>query len=105
MEKGLAAAAANGAFVCVTDGANDTRFQRGEETGRVPTFVVDAVDTLGAGDIWHGAFALALAEGRGEREAIRFAAAAAALKCTAFGGRSAIPTRDQVEHFLMDHAA
>lgn len=65
-----------------------------------PAFVVETVDTLGAGDVWHGAFALALAEGRGEVEAIRFASAAAALKCTRFGGRDGAPGREEVERFL-----
>ena len=48
---------------------------------RVPAFPVTAVDTLGAGDVWHGAFALRLAEGADEIDAVRFACAAAALKC------------------------
>ncbi len=65
-----------------------------------PAFAVETVDTLGAGDVWHGAFALALAEGRDEVAAIRFASAAAAIKCTRFGGRDGAPTRDEVERFL-----
>jgi len=106
VEKGLAnVASENGAFVCVTDGANGTHFRHGDRSGHAQAFAVDAVDTLGAGDVWHGAFALALGEGRPEQDAIRFAAAAAALKCTQFGGRAAIPTREQVERFLMEHAA
>ena len=56
---------------------------------------------LGIAELWHlYAFALALAEGHGEPEAIRFASAAAALKCTRFGGRSGAPARDEVEYFL-----
>ena len=106
IERGLAAAAeTTGAFVCVTDGANGIHFRRGEDRGVSSSFPVKAVDTLGAGDVWHGAFALALAEGRGEAEAMRFASAAAAVKCTRFGGRAAIPNRAQVESFLMEHAA
>ena len=93
------------AFVCVTDGANGVHFRSGDKTGWLPSFQVDVVDTLGAGDVWHGAFALALAEGRGEVDAMRFASATAALKCTRFGGRAAIPGRAQVESFLMEHAA
>ncbi|MCG6857475.1 MAG: PfkB family carbohydrate kinase, partial [Salaquimonas sp.] len=92
------------AFVCVTDGANGVHYRRGDDTGWLPSYPVHAVDTLAAGDVWHGAFALALAEGRDEIEAIRFASAAAALKCTRFGGRAAIPDRAQVESFLMEHA-
>jgi sulfofructose kinase len=58
------------------------------------------VDTLGAGDVWHGAFALALAEGRPEPAAVRFASAAAALKVQRAGGRAGAPTRGELEAFL-----
>jgi sugar/nucleoside kinase (ribokinase family) len=63
-------------------------------------FPVQAVDTLGAGDVFHGAFALRLAEGGGLREVLRFAAAAAALKCTRHGGGQAAPHRIEVEELL-----
>ncbi|TYL84171.1 sugar kinase [Bradyrhizobium cytisi] len=68
-----------------------------EET---PAFPVEAVDTLGAGDVFHGTFTLRLAEGGGVREALRFAAAAAALKCTRHGGGLVAPQRIEVEEFL-----
>ena len=58
------------------------------------------VDTLGAGDVFHGAFALAIAEGGGIREAAQFSNAASALKCTRPGGRAGIPTRAEVEALL-----
>jgi sulfofructose kinase len=48
---------------------------------------------------------LALAEGQAEPAAIRFASAAAAIKCTRFGGRSGAPKRDEVEHFLAQAGA
>ena len=66
-------------------------------------FAVPVVDTLGAGDTWHGAFAVRLAEGADEAEAVRFASAAAALKCTRFGGRDGAPGRQDVEAFLRDN--
>ena len=69
------------AFVAVTDGANDVLWLADGELRQVPAFKVDVVDTLGAGDTFHGAFTLMLAEGKSEREAMRFSAAAAALKC------------------------
>lgn len=72
--------------------------------GLLPGFEVDVKDTLGAGDVWHGAFALRLAEGASEDEAMRFANAAAALKCTGFGGRKAAPDRSSVEAFLRKRA-
>jgi sulfofructose kinase len=49
-----------------------------------PAFPVRAHDTLAAGDVFHAGFALALAEGCAEERALRFASAAAALKCTRF---------------------
>src|SRR5215813_8577984 len=63
-------------------------------------FPVHTVDTLGAGDVFHGAFALAITEKQGLREALRFASAAAALKCTRFGGAFAAPQRLDVEELL-----
>ncbi len=88
-----------GTWVSVTDGANGT-WIAGTPHIRIPAFPVEVVDTLGAGDVWHGAFTLALAEGQGEEAAIRFASAAAALKCTRPGGREGAPTRAEVEDFL-----
>jgi sulfofructose kinase len=86
-------------FLAVTNGADDILWWDGS-TQRLPVFAVEAVDTLAAGDVFHGAFALALAEGRHGIAALRFAAAAAALKCTRFGGGSAAPSRAEVETLL-----
>lgn len=89
-----------GAWVCCTQGAAGVLSLDGASAVRLPAFEVDVVDTLGAGDVWHGAFALRLAEGGGEVEAMRFATAVAALKCTRFGGRAGIPSRHEVEAFM-----
>lgn len=61
------------------------------------TMQVKAVDTLAAGDIFHGTFALAIAEGMESRAAIRLSSVAAALKCTVFGGRIGAPARKEAE--------
>lgn len=87
-------------FAAVTDGGDGVHFILGETVGHVPAFPVNAVDTLGAGDVWHGAFALALGEGQEIVPAIRFANAAAALKCTRAGGASGAPQREEVEALL-----
>jgi sulfofructose kinase len=58
------------------------------------------VDTLAAGDVFHGALAVALAEGQGARDALRFAAAAAALKCLRPGGVLGAPERQAVDALL-----
>ncbi|RDJ22968.1 sugar kinase [Bosea caraganae] len=96
----LAQGAAN--WLAVTLGKEGVLFLENGVVAHIPAFSIETVDTLGAGDVWHGAFALALAEGQGEREAIRFASAAAAIKCMRFGGRAGAPTRDEVERFLAE---
>jgi sulfofructose kinase len=88
------------AWLCVTDGENGVTWLDDGEFGHVPAVAVDVVDTLGAGDIWHGAFALALGEGQETATAIRFANAAASIKCSRFGGQSGCPDRQEVEAFL-----
>jgi sulfofructose kinase len=65
-----------------------------------PSMEVEVVDTLGAGDVFHGAYALAIAQGETIGEAMRFASAAAALKCSRPGGRLGAPTREEVITFL-----
>src|SRR5690606_11990629 len=66
----------------VTIGAEGCLLLKDGEFTQVPGFEVDAIDTLGAGDVFHGAYALALAEGYKFSDAASFANAAAALKCT-----------------------
>ena len=61
---------------------------------------VEVVDTTGAGDAFHGAYALAVGEGQDSSAAARFASAVAALKCTKLGGRAGLPTRAEVERFM-----
>lgn len=63
---------------------------------------IEVVDTLSAGDIFHGAFALAVSEKRAVADAARFACAAASLKCTHFGGRLGCPTRTEVEALMRE---
>jgi sugar/nucleoside kinase (ribokinase family) len=87
-------------FLAVTHGPHDVLWLEGASLHKTPVFPVKAVDTLGAGDVFHGAFALALAEGRQVAAALRFAAAAASLKCTRLGGSMATPYRAEVEALL-----
>ena len=70
------------------------------EPRHMPSFPVHTVDTLGAGDVFHGAFTLEIAGGAEIEAAMRFSAAAAALKCTRFGGAFAAPSRTEVDAFL-----
>jgi sugar/nucleoside kinase (ribokinase family) len=84
-------------FLALTDGPNDVLWLNDGKIAHMPVFPVVAVDTLGAGDVFHGAFTLALAEGHDERAAMRFAAAAASIKCTRFGGILGAPVRNEVD--------
>jgi sulfofructose kinase len=69
-----------------------------------PAFAVQARDTTGAGDAFHGAFTWALTEGYTEAECARLASAAAALSCLGLGARSGLPTRAELEAFLAERA-
>ncbi len=97
------AARRSGAWVCVTDGANGVTLFDGRTVEHVPAVAIDAVDTLGAGDVWHGVFALRLGEGADERNAIVHANAAATLKCTRFGGRRGCPDRKMTDRFVQEN--
>ena len=66
----------------------------------MPARQVIAIDTLAAGDVFHAAFAVGLVEGWPTDRTMRFASAAAAIKCTRFGGRLGAPTRHEVEASL-----
>lgn len=96
-------AQATNAWVCVTLGGDGVLVQDGARQHHVPAFAVTVKDTLGAGDVWHGAFALALAEGADEQRAVRFASAAAALKTQRPGGRRGVPRRAEVDQFLKQY--
>lgn len=87
-------------FLAVTNGPAGIYWRDGGSVRHMPAFKVDAVDTLGAGDTFHGAFAYRLVETGDEIDAMRFAAAAAAIKCTRFGGLMGAATRTEVEEFL-----
>ena len=103
--EGLARAAdMTDAWLAVTAGEQGCYWRDGGKLAPIPAFPVAVRDTLGAGDVFHGALALALAEGQGEEAALRFASATAALKCTRLGGRAGIPVRAEVEALLQEAA-
>ncbi|MEZ2133071.1 MULTISPECIES: sugar kinase [unclassified Sinorhizobium] len=88
----------NHAFVSVTAGEKGCFWfdDRAGCVSHLPALPIKAVDTLAAGDIFHGAFALAIAEGKPIADAMRLSCVAAALKCEIFGGRIGAPTRADV---------
>lgn len=88
------------AHVGVTLGAQGYLWLEGGEARHLAGHAVHVVDTLGAGDVFHGAYALGLAEGRGIAGAAAFANAAAALKCARPSGRRGVPSRAEVDSLL-----
>jgi sulfofructose kinase len=92
------------AFLAVSNGPDAIVYRDHGALCALPVFKVAAVDTLGAGDAFHGGFVLALAEGRGEVEALRFGAAVAGIKCTRLGGSTGAPTRAEVDAYLAQNA-
>jgi ribokinase len=65
-----------------------------------PAFVVETIDTTGCGDVFHGGYIYGLLQDWPLQRTVRFAAACAALKSRVLGGRTAIPTLQEVESFL-----
>lgn len=88
-------------FVAVTMGEEGVAWLDDQgEFHTIPSIHCEAVETNGAGDVFHGAFALALAEGKNEEDSIIFAAHYAALKCERMGARLTYPTRIETEEFI-----
>jgi sugar/nucleoside kinase (ribokinase family) len=87
--------------VVVTCGEEGVLALSGEQVIRQPAFAVTPIiDTTGAGDVFHGAFAYAVALGYDLPQNLAFASAAAALSCRGLGGRSALPTFGEVQELL-----
>ncbi len=89
--------------VVITLGEKGLLWQKGKDSGHVKAFYVDAVDTTGAGDTFHGAYALSISRKEGLAAALRKASAAAALCCTKLGARRGIPHKGELDHFLRMH--
>ena len=86
--------------VIITMGARGALVAGEDVRQLIPAFKVKAVDTTGAGDIFNGTLALALAEGKPLLEAARFASAAAAISVTRMGAQTSAPTRAEIERLL-----
>jgi sulfofructose kinase len=101
----LALAALDGAapFIACTWGAHGVYWQDEAGQHHMPAFDIEPVDTTGAGDAFHGAFALGLAEGLSVRDNLRRASATGALTCLKNGARSALPERARVEALFRSH--
>lgn len=101
VERAAEALLAKGAgTVVITLGAQGAYLASADLRQSVPAFRVNAVDTTAAGDIFCGALAVALVEGRSLRDAARFASAASAISVTRLGAQPSAPVREEIEKFL-----
>jgi len=106
LEAGLRKAATlSDATMVVTQGGDGVSWLDGDQFHHLPAYRVDAVDTLGAGDVFHGALALAVAERQTLEQALMFSSAAAAIKVSRFGGRLGAPDRAELLAFMDAHAS
>lgn len=99
-------AGARRACTAVTDGARGCWFATAARPGQIrhqPAFAVEAKDTTGCGDVFHGAYAAALLMGMEIDEAICLATATSAMKAMHYGGQAGIPDLDAVRRFLHEH--
>ena len=92
----------NTEVVVITQGKKGGIIFNGRELKRYPAFLVNAVDTNGSGDVFHGAFAFAMTKKMDYNKACIFSSAVSALKCTKIGAREGVPTYDETINFLKE---
>ncbi len=93
------------AWLAVTLGGEGVIWLNDMDAQHLPAFEVSVIETLGAGDVFHGAFTLELARGKSETEAVNTASAASAIRCTRVGGPDAIPTSIELQFFMEKNAS
>ena len=93
------------AVTVVTLGEAGSLMRAGGRSFHMPAFLVDVVDTTGAGDVYHGAFIFGLLRGWKLEKTVEFASAVAAMSCTRLGGRQGIPNLDEAMYFLRERDA
>lgn len=90
-------------IVVITQGKKGGILYDGKTVTPYPAFSVKAVDTNGAGDVFHGAFAAAVTMGYDYLKCCRFASAVSALKCTGIGARESAPNLESTKKFLKEN--
>lgn len=84
-------------FVVITLGECGLIWQQGTKSGSLSALAINAIDTTGAGDAFHGAFAAAVAAGFDWLTVLRYASVAGSLCCTKMGARLGLPSRQEHE--------
>ena len=90
-------------IVVITQGKKGGIIYDGKTLESYPAFMVDAVDSNGSGDVFHGAFAFAVTNNMDYKKACVFSSAVSALKCTKVGAREGVPTYDETINFLKEN--
>lgn len=90
-------------LVVITQGKRGGLAFDGKELWEYPAMPARVVDSNGAGDTFHGAFAAALLQGYSYRDCCLYASAVSALKCTGIGARESIPDHETTIHFLKEN--
>jgi len=88
--------------VVITCGKEGGVYYDGSKLENYPAFWVEAVDTNGSGDVFHGAFAAAMVKGHSYEDCCLFASATSAIKCTGIGARESVPDAEKVYMFLRE---
>ncbi len=88
--------------VIITQGIKGGIVYNGEELLTYPSFRVNAIDSNGAGDVFHGAFAFALTKGYDYCKSAVFSSAVSAIKCTRLGARDGVPSYEETIEFLKE---
>ncbi len=101
-EKALIRLKSSGAkALTITLGEKGSVTCAGDETFHIPAFQVNAVDTTGAGDVFHGGYIYGLLQKWDIKDVVRFATACASLKCRKPGGRAGIPGLKEIEALIV----
>ena len=97
MQRALLVLARQARCVVITQGEQGLRWQRDASSGQLDAYPVDVVDSTGAGDAFHAAFAYGLTQQFSWHRLLCYASAAGALACTQLGARAAMPAAQQLE--------
>lgn len=91
-------------IVVITQGKKGGIMYDGKTVTEYPAFLVEAVDSNGSGDVFHGAFAFAVTNNMDYKKACIFSSAVSALKCTKVGAREGVPTYAETINFLKENS-
>ena len=91
--------------VVITQGKKGGIIYDGKAVKSYPSFLVEAVDSNGSGDVFHGAFAFAITENMSYNKACVFSSAVSALKCTKIGAREGVPSYEETIKFLKERGS